>query len=142
MSSEKRAKLQRSIKNSIVISKELFGTNYIMKNTACKFTNSESVDKNPESVNSSDEINTVNPEPSNASQKASKRLICHGIMIRLFPKGHNQKKRFPPFTRVWEMWTRVLSSHEREREVATVRKGRTGLVQTSWESCLVRCHLL
>lgn len=26
--------------------------------------------------------------------------------MRLFPKGHNQKKRFPPIAEAWEMQTK------------------------------------
>jgi len=55
----------------------------------------------------------VNSESSNPSEKASEKLICPGI-IRMFPKDHNQKKRF--FTRAWEMQMNTLTFHEREEE--------------------------
>lgn len=79
-----------------------------INNTVCKIINLETMnlDKNRKSVNSLDEKETfVNPELQNLvtlQKKQGKRLICHEIMMRLFLKCHNQKKRFPPFTRVWE----------------------------------------
>lgn len=56
----------------------------------------------------------MNSESSNPSEKASEKLICPGI-IRVFPKDHNQEKRFF-FARAWEMQMSTLSFHEREGE--------------------------
>lgn len=53
-------------------------------------------------------------------------------MMRRFPKGHNQKKRFLPLTRAWEMQTGALPFYKREK--ATMRKRCTGLAQTSPKS--------
>lgn len=55
------------------------------------------LEKNPESDNSLDE-RLVNSEPSNSSEKASEKVVCHKIMMRLFLKAimkKKKKKRFP-----------------------------------------------
>lgn len=55
---------------------------------ACKVAHSEtiSLDINPKSLHCSTERKLVNSEPLNPSGKASEKLICHEIMMRLFPK--------------------------------------------------------
>lgn len=77
--------------NSIVILKET-GVRYIINNIAYKI-----LDRGPESSNNPNERKTsVNFKPFNYSEKAiEKKIICHGIMMRLFLKGHNQSERFP-----------------------------------------------
>ena len=98
------------------------------------------VEKNPKSVNSSDErrlswiLNHLN------LQKNKWKLPCPRITMRLFLKGHNQKKRFPLFTRAWEVQRHGFSTEKREE--TSVRKRDTYPVWTSWKSCLIRCHLL
>ena len=73
-------------------------------------------------------------------KKQLKRLICHRIMIRLFPKGNNQKS-FPIFTRVWEMQTRTLSfQRDNEKKQQWEREYRPAPVIL--ESCLPQMSLL
>lgn len=43
-------------------------------------------------------------------------------MIRLFLKCHSQKKRFPPFARLWEIQTRALYFRKRERRSNSEKK--------------------
>ncbi|EFB25177.1 hypothetical protein PANDA_011690, partial [Ailuropoda melanoleuca] len=73
----KISKLQRRIKAVLQSQKNCLEPNVLTSNTACKVTNSETVnlEKNPESVSSPDEGQTsVSSEPSNPSAKASEKV--------------------------------------------------------------------
>ncbi|XP_030885281.1 activating transcription factor 7-interacting protein 2 isoform X2 [Leptonychotes weddellii] len=73
----KISKLQRRIKAGLHSQKNCLEPNVLTSNTACKITNSETMnlDKNPELVSSPDEGKTsVSSEPSNPSEKASEKL--------------------------------------------------------------------
>ena len=99
----KIVELKRCIKTVLLSQKNGLQKQMLSNKTACKFANSETVnlDKNPESHNSSDErLGTL--EPSHPSEKASEKLICHWIMMRLFlKKSTHIKKRFPLFGGAW-----------------------------------------
>ncbi|XP_027469475.2 activating transcription factor 7-interacting protein 2 isoform X2 [Zalophus californianus] len=73
----KISKLQRRIKAVLQSQKNYLEPNVLTSKTACKVTNSETMnlDKNPESVSIPDEGKTsVSSEPSNPSEKASEKL--------------------------------------------------------------------
>ncbi|XP_035926454.1 activating transcription factor 7-interacting protein 2 [Halichoerus grypus] len=73
----KISKLQRRIKAGLHSQKNCLEPNVLTSNTACKVTNSETMnlDKNPELVSSPDEGKTsVSSEPSNPSEKAGEKL--------------------------------------------------------------------
>lgn len=71
----------------------------------------------------------MNSELSRPSEKGSEEIICPGIMTRLFSKGHNQK-RFPPFAKIWEMYTKQVPSMKEIVEAKNEEK-YSGLVWTS-----------
>lgn len=75
-----------------------------------------------------------------------KKLTCQGIMMRVFLKSHNQKKRFFPFARDWKMWARMLSFHKREGRRSSGEKNihffQDVLVHISWGKCLIRWQLM
>ena len=73
------------------------------------------LDKNPESVNSSDERKTfVNSEPSNPSEKARERLIFSGWWWGCFQKIIIMEE-VSSFCNSLGVQTRAFSFHQRER---------------------------
>uniref|UniRef100_A0A2I3H5V8 Activating transcription factor 7 interacting protein 2 n=1 Tax=Nomascus leucogenys TaxID=61853 RepID=A0A2I3H5V8_NOMLE len=72
----KIAKLQRRIKTVLLFQRSCLKPNMLSSNGACKVANSEAIilDKNLESVNSPIEKSSVNYEPSNPSEKGSKKI--------------------------------------------------------------------
>ncbi|EHH61413.1 hypothetical protein EGM_19770 [Macaca fascicularis] len=72
----KIAKLQRRIKTVLLFQRNCLKPNMLTSNGACKVANSEAMilDKNLESVNSPVERSSVNYEPSNPSEKGSKKI--------------------------------------------------------------------
>ncbi|XP_054311128.2 activating transcription factor 7-interacting protein 2 isoform X1 [Pongo pygmaeus] len=72
----KIAKLQRRIKTVLLFQRNCLKPNMLSSNGACKVANSEAMilDKNLESVNSPIEKSSVNYEPSNPSEKGSKKI--------------------------------------------------------------------
>ncbi|XP_021787429.2 activating transcription factor 7-interacting protein 2 isoform X2 [Papio anubis] len=72
----KIAKLQRRIKTVLLFQRNCLKPNMLTSNGACKVANSEAMilDKNLESVNSPVERPSVNYEPSNPSEKGSKKI--------------------------------------------------------------------
>ncbi|XP_007983638.3 activating transcription factor 7-interacting protein 2 [Chlorocebus sabaeus] len=72
----KIAKLQRRIKTVLLFQRNCLKPNMLSSNGACKVANSEAMilDKNLESVNSPVERSSVNYEPSNPSEKGSKKI--------------------------------------------------------------------
>ncbi|XP_055096968.1 activating transcription factor 7-interacting protein 2 isoform X2 [Symphalangus syndactylus] len=72
----KIAKLQRRIKTVLLFQRNCLKPNMLSSNGACKVANSEAIilDKNLESVNSPIEKSSVNYEPSNPSEKGSKKI--------------------------------------------------------------------
>ncbi|XP_024840729.1 activating transcription factor 7-interacting protein 2 isoform X3 [Bos indicus x Bos taurus] len=71
----KIAKLQRRVK-AVLSQRHFVEPNVVSNNTVCKVANSETMnlDKNPESVNSPQERETVKSETTNYSEKASEKI--------------------------------------------------------------------
>ena len=79
----------------------------------------------------------VNSELSNPSEKASDKLICPRI-LRLFPKGHNGKNRFPPFARAWKCREATVLPYRRGKkhsEKKVYKPGLDTLEKLSSEAC-------
>lgn len=83
----------------------------------------------------------VDPETSALQQKQGERLICHGIMRRLFLKDHNNNKKCCPLLQGFGKcgMEHCLSMKERGSKG---EKRYMGLVQASWQSYFLRCHPL
>lgn len=80
----------------------------------------------------------VDSEP-NPSGKASESWICPGIKMRLVPKDWYQKGGFSLSPGLGKCRQGHYLS-KREKGDSSERR-HTGLVRTSWESCLVGCRL-